>query len=78
MIDRMDDKKEEQWEKVFTTNTLYQAEIFKAVLEEENITSVIINKLDSSYLSFGEIEVYVNCDDLLRAKQVATKFNTHE
>ena len=74
----MVDKNGEQWEMVFSTNSLYQAEILKAVLEEENIVSVVINKQDSSYLAFGEAELYVKCEDMLRAKQIATKFNTNE
>ena len=72
------DKNGEQWEMVFSTNSLYQAEILKAVLEEENIVSVVINKQDSSYLAFGEAELYVKCEDILQAKQIAIKFNTHE
>lgn len=78
MTNQMDPKNRDQWEKVFSTNTPYQAEIMKALLEKENITSVIINKQDSSYLVFGEIEVYVKCEDMLRAKQIADKFNAHE
>jgi len=29
------------------------------MLEENNIEVVILNKLDSSYLNFGDIELYV-------------------
>jgi hypothetical protein len=74
----MEENKKEQWEKIFGSNAEYQAEILKALLEEENIVSIIINKKDSSYLSFGEVEVYVKTEDVLQAKQVAIKLNTDE
>jgi len=74
----MEDRNKEQWEKVFSTNAIYQAEILKALLEEENIVSVVVNKQDSSYLSFGEVEVYVKSEDILKAKQAATKLSKDE
>jgi hypothetical protein len=74
----MEDKNKEHWEKVFGTNAAYQAEILKALLEEENIVSIIVNKQDSSYLTFGEIEVYVKSEDILKAKQLAIKLSKDE
>jgi hypothetical protein len=74
----MEDNQKMRWEKIFSTNTEYQAEILKALLEEENIECVIINKKDSSYLTFGEIELYVKPDDILKAKRIATKLNENE
>jgi len=73
-----EDKKGEQWEMVFCTTALYQIDIMKALLEEENIISIAINKKDSSYLAFGEAELYVKREDALRAKQIAVKFEKHE
>jgi Putative prokaryotic signal transducing protein len=74
----MEDRNKEQWEKVFSTNAVYQAEILKALLEEENIVSIVVNKQDSSYLSFGEVEVYVKSEDLLKAKQLSTNLSRDE
>jgi hypothetical protein len=74
----MEDRNKEQWEKVFSTNAMYQADILKALLEEENIVSIVVNKQDSSYLSFGDVEVYVKSEDILKAKQLATKLNKDE
>jgi uncharacterized membrane protein YcaP (DUF421 family) len=51
--------KEEAWSMIFSTSVLALAEIQKAMLEENGIVAVILNKQDSSYLSFGFIEVYV-------------------
>ena len=47
------------WFKLYTTRNYAEANIIKGMLEENNIEVVILNKLDSSYLSFGEIELYV-------------------
>ena len=66
------------WEAVFSTTLLYKAEIIRGMLEEEGIQAVIVNKQDSSYLSFGDVEVYVKSEDILKAKQIATKLNTDE
>jgi hypothetical protein len=74
----MEDRTKEQWEKVYSTNAEYQAEILKALLEEENIVSIVVNKQDSSYLSFGEVEVYVKSEDILKAKQISTKLDKDE
>jgi hypothetical protein len=74
----MEERNKEQWEMVYSTNAGYQAEILKALLEEENIVSIVVNKQDSSYLSFGEVEVYVKSEDILKAKQISTKLDKDE
>lgn len=63
------------WEEVFRTNKLYRAEMLKALLEEEGIRGVIINKQDSSYTIFGEIELHVKREDILRAKSIIERFS---
>ena len=47
------------WFKLYSTKNYAEANIIKGMLEENNIRAVILNKLDSSYLAFGDIEVYV-------------------
>jgi hypothetical protein len=49
----------EGWFKLYTTKNYAEANIIKGMLEENNITAIILNKLDSSYLAFGDIELYV-------------------
>ncbi|MEI6883161.1 MAG: DUF2007 domain-containing protein [Bacteroidota bacterium] len=66
------------WEAVFSTTLLYKAEIMRGLLEEEGIQAVIVNKQDSSYISFGEIEVFVPRDEVLNAKQVMERAVTDE
>ncbi len=63
---------EENWEKIYSSTFEHKIELVQAVLEDEGIVSVIINKKDSAYL-FGEIELYVRADDVLKAKQVINK-----
>lgn len=47
------------WFKLYSTRNYAEASIIKGMLEENSIEVIIMNKLDSSYLSFGDIEVYV-------------------
>lgn len=51
--------KKEDWIKVYETPSVSNAEIVKGNLEENGIDAVIMNKKDSSYLTFGQVEVYV-------------------
>jgi hypothetical protein len=55
------------WKLIYATGKLYLAEIAKDILEEEGIEVVLLNKQDSVYL-FGDIELLVKPDDVLRAK----------
>jgi hypothetical protein len=45
--------------KILSTNNPNKAEITKQMLEENNINVVLLNKQDSSYNMFGEIELFV-------------------
>ena len=47
------------WYKIYATRNYAEANIIKGMLEENNVNVVILNKLDSSYLAFGDIELYV-------------------
>jgi hypothetical protein len=49
----------EDWFKLYSTKNYLEANIIKGMLEENNIQTIILNKQDSSYLAFGEIELYV-------------------
>jgi len=44
-------------------------EIIQALLKEDEIDSIILNKRDSTYL-FGEIELYVAVENVLKSKQI--------
>lgn len=53
-----------------TTNKTYQLNIIEGKLSENGIQSVIINKIDSSYLNFGEAELKVKDSDFERAQEI--------
>ena len=55
--------KMENWTCVYTTNQVYKAEAVKDLLIEENIEAVVVNKKDSAYTVFGEVELYVQPED---------------
>ena len=55
---------------------MFNAELFKRVLADNDIESVIINKMDSTYRTFGDIEVYVRQDQILKAKMLAKEFGS--
>jgi len=56
----------DNWKKVFTNNQQHKAEIVKAILEENDIPAVVISKKDSLY-QFGNYEVHVSSEDILKA-----------
>ena len=63
---------EKDWVNIYSSTLVNDIEIVKAVLADNDIHAIDINKKDSSYL-FGEIEVYVNQNDVLKAKQIIIK-----
>jgi hypothetical protein len=51
---------EKDWVKIYTSQDALKASIIKAVLNDHHIDVVQLNKKDSSYLTFGEIELYIH------------------
>ena len=47
------------WTKVFATRSIAEASIIQGMLEENQVPVQQLNKQDSSYINFGEIELYV-------------------
>ncbi len=47
------------WFLLLATQNLSEASIVKGMLEENSVPVLLINKQDSSYLNFGDIELYV-------------------
>jgi len=66
---------EKDWVIVYTTNKIYQAELFRELLGDHEIDSFVINKQDSSY-KFGNIEVYVRRNNILKAKMLVKEFES--
>ena len=57
------------WKVVYETPNEVRAEIAKAVLEDSEIPTVVVNKKDSSY-QFGVYEVCVNQDFIEEATRI--------
>ena len=58
------------WQKIFATRNPAEASIIQGMLEENHITVQVMNKQDSSYLNFGDIELYVPVHLAETAKQL--------
>lgn len=60
----------QNWIRVFEDQNQIRAEIVKAVLEENGIPAVVLNKKESVYHVFGTYEVLVIQRDALAAMQL--------
>ena len=49
----------QNWHLLYTTLNIAEANIIKGLLEENDVPVHLMNKQDSSYLNFGDIQVYV-------------------
>lgn len=49
----------QSWFKLYSTKNYLEANMIKGMLEENQIRVALLNRQDSSYLVFGEIELYV-------------------
>ena len=66
---------EANWVSIYTSSYLHTAELFKALLAENNIESIVINNQDSFYKSIGEVELYVERDNVILAKRIINEDN---
>jgi len=64
----------DNWICVYTTNQLHQAEMMKNYLIEENIEAVVMNKKDSAYTVFDDVELYVPSEDENLAVELLKSF----
>ena len=58
---------------IYSAGKLYVAEMLRQVLSDHNIQSFIVNKQDSAY-QFGDIELFVHRDHIIRAKMLIREF----
>ena len=59
-----------KWNKVFSSTDYFKIQILKGLLKKNHIPAIIMNKQDSSYNLFGDIELYVKSKDMNDAKQL--------
>lgn len=65
----------QNWVTIKSSDQVYQLEILKGLLLQLDITSVVINKQDSSYMNFGEAELKVLESDSEKALQIINQEN---
>ncbi|HCT29359.1 MAG TPA: hypothetical protein DIW31_01175 [Bacteroidales bacterium] len=61
---------EDNWVSILSTSQPWQADMAKQILAENGIEAVVLNKRDSSYTVFGEIEIYVSQEDAEKSKNL--------
>lgn len=62
------------WVCIYSSPKLQDAEMIKGLLSFNEINGVVVNKQDSSYM-FGDFEVHVNRNDVVKAKFVLKENN---
>ena len=59
-----------EWRKIYAINDIVQANLVNAVLHENGIETRILNHRDSAIVSLGEIEIYVQDNDVKKAQEI--------
>jgi len=65
------------WEKVFSTRVFAEASIIEGVLAENDVPVQLLNKQDSSYPMFGDIQLYVPHDMVAFARLLIDQQSEH-
>ncbi len=58
---------------IYSAGSPYLAELIRQMLADHDIQSFIINKQDSVY-KFGDIELFVDRDEVIKAKMLIREF----
>jgi hypothetical protein len=68
---------EDDWVKIAGSSQLFIVEMYKGLLDEHSIKSILMNKTDSMHLHLtnADVELYVRNEDVLRAKHLIEKTN---
>lgn len=59
-----------KWSKIYESKKPYRAEIVKDILEQHDIKAIVMNRKDSAYDIFGQIEVHVEVEKVLTALKI--------
>jgi hypothetical protein len=58
---------------IYSLGDAYRAELIRQMLQDHEIQAFIVNKQDSVY-KFGDIELYVHRDHVIRAKKLIEEY----
>ena len=61
---------EKDWVKIYSSAKLHEVEMLKGILFDRGIQSICLNNQDSFYKTVGEIELYVNRDNVILSKRI--------
>lgn len=61
---------EKGWKLIFSTGEEYKAVLAKELLEDNDVLSVVLNKRDSAYQTFGNVEIYVSEEDEQKSEAI--------
>jgi hypothetical protein len=61
---------EKDWKLVYFTGDNYRGDLAREILDENGIPAVVLNRKDSTYTVFGDIEVYVSKKDEEKALKI--------
>ena len=56
------------WVKVYTSSLPHKVNIVKAVLDDNQIPSMEVDRKDSTYTFMGEVELYVHKENMILAE----------
>jgi hypothetical protein len=62
-----------EWVKIYEDTSMQNVAAIRNELEQENIVSNTMNKIDTLYPSLGEIEVYVQPENEEKAKEIISR-----
>jgi hypothetical protein len=65
------------WVKIYTTTQPVQAQIVLGLLHDNGIVAIELNKRDSSYTVFGNIDIYCMPEQESEARQILDNNNLH-
>ena len=66
---------EKNWTKIFVTTDENLMNLLVSILNKAKIHAISMNKKDSSYTIFGNIELYVKNKDIKKSKSIINLYN---
>lgn len=61
---------EKNWKKIYFSGDEFKVLIARDLLAENGINAVVMNQKDSSYTTFGDVELYIDEQDEKEAIQI--------